>query len=444
MSKTFKYYIIFFIMAFSVKAVSSQTFWLRQTSNTTKNITCMFFSDSLNGWAAGDSGLIIHTTNAGSMWQVQNPNTIFYITDIRFLNSSTGWAISYNPYSWPNPAILKTTNSGINWQRLPFADTTLLLFSFSFQNELTGWAGGFQGTILKTTDGGISWNMITRDTSVFSFSSIKKIRFYNSSIACACGGTQDGAAVIWKIINNGNNWLASGVGSEVTSDLTFIDSNIVFATGGDTKTGVNIYKSTNSGTTWQQYNHNYFGSGKGISFRTKSEGWIASFNSYNFIVTTDTGRTWLQVPAPDSSILNAVSFIDYRNGWAAGYNGAMYKYNTAVIGIKNNQEIISSGFELSQNYPNPFNPETIIKFDIRPPLTPLLGKEGTGVVLKIYDILGKEVTVLVNKHLAPGKYEIHWDASNYPSGVYFYRLEVERGTESGTSFIECRKMILLK
>jgi len=83
---------------------------------------------------------------------------------------------------------------------------------------------------------------------------------------------------------------------------------------------------------------------------------------------------------------------------------------------------------LSQNYPNPFNPVTNIKFEIV--------KDGF-VTLKIYDVLGNEVSTLISEKRSQGAYEINWDASNYPSGVYFYKLTV------GEQSIE-KKMVLVK
>jgi hypothetical protein len=85
-------------------------------------------------------------------------------------------------------------------------------------------------------------------------------------------------------------------------------------------------------------------------------------------------------------------------------------------------------FSLLQNYPNPFNPTTTISFRV-----PNLAN----VSLKMFDMLGKEVAVLVNEHLAPGTYEATFDGSNLPSGVYFCRLQ------SGT-YLETRKVVLQK
>lgn len=88
---------------------------------------------------------------------------------------------------------------------------------------------------------------------------------------------------------------------------------------------------------------------------------------------------------------------------------------------------------LSQNYPNPFNPQTKIKFDV-----PANVKGQTSnVKLVIYDLLGREVTTLVNEELKPGTYEADWDGSNFSSGVYFYKII------SG-DFVETKKMVLMK
>ncbi|MGH2574193.1 MAG: T9SS type A sorting domain-containing protein, partial [Ignavibacteria bacterium] len=92
-------------------------------------------------------------------------------------------------------------------------------------------------------------------------------------------------------------------------------------------------------------------------------------------------------------------------------------------------------FYLYQNYPNPFNPITKIRFDI--PAAPFSFGEGMGVRLVIYDILGREVAVLVNEELKPGGYEAEFDGRNFPSGIYFYKLTAREYTET-------RKMALVK
>jgi hypothetical protein len=109
----------------------------------------------------------------------------------------------------------------------------------------------------------------------------------------------------------------------------------------------------------------------------------------------------------------------------------MYWILTRVYGVIGINPISSNRpnrFRLFQNYPNPFNPNSYIRFDIA---------HDTKVKLTIYDILGRQVTELVNEQMKPGEYKVLWNAANYASGVYFYKLEAD-------NFMESKKMILTK
>ena len=105
-----------------------------------------------------------------------------------------------------------------------------------------------------------------------------------------------------------------------------------------------------------------------------------------------------------------------------------FDLGSPLIGINFISEIIPSKYLLSQNYPNPFNPATTIKFAV-----PVAGL----IKLSVYDILGREIEILANENLSEGTYSVNWNASNYPSGIYFYRLE-------GSNFTETKKMVLIK
>jgi hypothetical protein len=110
---------------------------------------------------------------------------------------------------------------------------------------------------------------------------------------------------------------------------------------------------------------------------------------------------------------------------------AVYREGGVIIPpveVKEKSNEIPTNFALYQNYPNPFNPSTTIEFDI---------PERTNVKLVVYDILGREVEILIDKELEPGKYKINFTATNLPTGVYFYRLQAG-------NFIEQKKMILIK
>jgi hypothetical protein len=106
-----------------------------------------------------------------------------------------------------------------------------------------------------------------------------------------------------------------------------------------------------------------------------------------------------------------------------------YEFQTSsVIGIEPINSIVPESYSLQQNYPNPFNPNTIIRFKI---------KDSRFTTLKVFDILGREIATLVSEKLIPGTYEINWDGTNYPSGIYFCRLESK-------DFSYTIKMVLVK
>jgi glucose/arabinose dehydrogenase len=106
--------------------------------------------------------------------------------------------------------------------------------------------------------------------------------------------------------------------------------------------------------------------------------------------------------------------------------GQIVKLIPDPVGINNSQ--IPAEFKLEQNYPNPFNPQTEIRFSL---------EKESFVNIKIFDITGKEIAKLVNENKNPGKYATVWNAVNYPSGVYFYRL-------TAGEFSEEKKMVLIK
>jgi Secretion system C-terminal sorting domain len=135
--------------------------------------------------------------------------------------------------------------------------------------------------------------------------------------------------------------------------------------------------------------------------------------------------------------------------WSSDVNGFYIDQNaTDVIEIKSS---IPDKFELFQNYPNPFNPTTTISYTIpqssvmlnlfqhlnNSELPKQVRDDNVNVTLKVYDVLGREIKTLVNKSQLPGNYEITFDATEYPSGIYYYKLVAG-------DFVETKKMLLLK
>jgi len=143
---------------------------------------------------------------------------------------------------------------------------------------------------------------------------------------------------------------------------------------------------------------------------------------------------------PQKTILTRYDTITYVQG-ILYYSYGNYKIvprrqtdfgNIIPVSVSYNPVIIGN-YSLSQNYPNPFNPVTKINFSL-----PVNAK----VTLKIYDILGREMNVLFNQYTSAGAYIVEFNAVNYSSGVYFYRLEAEGN--DGSRYLDVKRMILIK
>ncbi|MFI5145147.1 MAG: SBBP repeat-containing protein [Ignavibacteria bacterium] len=149
-------------------------------------------------------------------------------------------------------------------------------------------------------------------------------------------------------------------------------------------------------------------------------------------------QQWVQRyngPSNGDDISYAIAVDPYGNVYVTGQSKGNGNFSELAT-IKYSQQIgvrkISSGIpsicELSQNYPNPFNPSTTINYQL-----PSAGN----AKLIVYDILGREVATLVNEYQQPGKYQVTWDASNYSSGVYFYKL-------AAGDFTDTKRMMVIK
>ena len=167
-----------------------------------------------------------------------------------------------------------------------------------------------------------------------------------------------------------------------------------------------------------------------------------------FADSSDEGQVYIDSTVSDASgnfLLSISKLPDLPNITATARdalgNTSEFSNPFIVTGIEKEGDKIPTEYALYQNYPNPFNPVTVIKYTIGTLLNPTFADEGNirGVLitLKVYDILGKEAAILINRFQKPGRYEVNFNASELPSGVYFYRLKTKY-------FSQTKKMLLLK
>ena len=417
--------ILVLTLELAVTTYSQKIPWTKLQSPVNSTLRSLSFVDSLTGWAAGEFGTIIHTSNGGMNWEIQNSTIQTFITDIHFSDNNYGWAVTLKDVFPFNTVLLKTTNGGENWFAEDFQDSTAFMRTIFFLDSLNGFIGG--SYIAYTSDGGLVWQRAEIDSNMVSGFPVYEFNFYNRQFGYACGGRIDIAGVIWRTTNSGLNWTAQGISPDEIFDVYIIDSLNAVTLSGDPEGffGIANLRTSDAGMTWGFEELPFYGLSFSIDFRTYNEGWSAS--GYKFIFTSNRGETWGEVETPDSSIVYDLQFLDARNGYAVGGNGSILKLNPDLVNIEDDGQPPVS-MTLYQNYPNPFNPTTKIKYSV-PGLTQ--------VKLKIYDVLGNETATLLNEEQGAGSYEAEFDATSLPSGIYFYQLQVGEN-------VKTKKMVYLK
>ena len=391
--------------------------WQQQNSGTNNDLWSVSFINTTTGWAAGNNGIIVKTTDGGEVWLQKQSGTSHELFSIFFINENIGWAAGREG------TILKSTDGGEDWQ--PQVTNTINVFrSVYFINTNSGWAVGQNGTILHTTDGGQNWQ--PQSSGITNY--LHQVFFtdnYNGWIGTLYNGN------ILRTTDGGTNWqLVSTPSQYDIYSVYFTDSN----TGWIATSDIEVYKTTDGGTTWLEQYHDQspqYGALTDIFFLNQNEGWAVG--SHGIIIsTTNGGNIWNEQISGVPNYLTSVRFTDSQNGWVVGKEGMILKAITGNVteinASDNNDANIPSEFNLFDNYPNPFNPVTTISFQI---------PKSSFVSLKIYDVIGTEITTLVSENLLGGNYKFDWDAGNLASGIYLYRLQSE-------NFTSTKKMILLR
>jgi len=375
-----------------------------------------------------DKSITFATSNGGTNWLSKCVMPDIELFDVCILTGGTGYMVgAHNAiFTFDTAIVFKTTNYGDNWTRI-YQESNVGVFTLYFADANTGYTFGWGNMNRKTTNGGNSWTPLN-------------IPLFNDIRSCSFVNVNTGYVVTWngdvaKTTDGGNSWISAGnIGFTGGYDRSIfaVDANTVYSVS-DT---CFLAKTTNGGNNWTVYTFPSVFRAASVCFPTLNNGFVCGEDDNpsgpdvsKIYLTTNAGLNWILSSSPSSRKLRTLSFISATTGYAAGDRGIILKTtNGGQIWINKISSVVPSEFILEQNYPNPFNPNTIIRYHV---------KENTDVIIKIYDILGKEITTLVNEKHSPGIYEVDWNALNCSSGIYFYRLETKNYTET-------KKMMLVK
>lgn len=391
--------------------------WINQSGVTPYTLNDVYFTDINTGTAVGANGTIIQTTNGGVSWTSQTIPGWPELFGVCFTDPDTGMVVG------DFGLILRTTDGGANWiNTAPSWIGGVPFKGVSFVNGNTGTVvGGYQllgwyGFILHTTDGGSTWINQSIDTLN---QELIRVSFTDANTGTAVGFS----GTIIRTSNGGQTWIKQISGTpEHIWDVSFTDTNLGITVG-----FFNVLRTTNGGLNWTTVSTPISTLFKGV-FLKESIGTAVGYHG-TIIRTTDGGVSWEPQNSWTLNELRSVFFVDSINGIVVGIAGTiLFTHNGGVNAIDNECNNIPSGFLLMQNYPNPFNSSTTISFSI---------PSQSFVSLKVFDLVGKEVATIVSETRQAGNYSEQWNASELPSGIYFYKLRAG-------SFTETKKLVLLK
>lgn len=366
------------------------------------------FDNSGNTLAGTWGGKIYKTEDNGQNWNVLNPG----------MKAAFIWSIVVNSqnqiFAGTEMGVFTSTDNGKSWIETGLNNTDVR--SLVRVSDVL-YAGTWGKGVYKSEDNGQTWTAVNKGLSCLAVHALTV-----SSKGEIYAGTFGGG--VFKSVNNGSDWTDLNTGYPYIWALGITSNGTLYAG----TYGGGAYYSADGGSTWSKSNNGlaslfiysvtvdnkdnvYLSSWAGGVYTASGNGTI-----WNSLGMAGQGVSTVAVNPKTGSLLIGTS------------QGAVYETSLNVTGVEDTKKEAPAAFQLMQNYPNPFNPSTTIKFAV-----PAAGS----YTLKIYDVLGKEVAVLINGELKEGNYNVSFNAENLSTGMYLYHLQ-------GNGYSMTRKMLLMK
>jgi len=397
--------------------ISLNSQWVGVTSGTSNFLTSVQGISATNNYAAGFAGTVLRSTNAGQTWTVQTSPAASNINSISFPPTglaNTGWAGAV-------AGLFKTTNNGINWTQ----QITGAVIADVFFSDLNTGLALVGRTVRKTTNGGTNFTSITYTTNT-SMIGGNIVPTTASLLYILAINSADDSSYVFKSTNGGDSWSQIFRTSGTFFSIAFINTTTGLMGG---NLGI-LKRTTNGGTSWSTINSGTTKDLLSVKYASSSVVYISG-ETGTILKSTNGGLNWISQVSNTTANLGGIFVYPADDfGFAVGSAGIIVRTTNGgvVTGFVQNENEVPQSYSLQQNYPNPFNPSTNIKFS----------NINTGIVqIKVYDLLGKERATIVNQSLPAGTYKVDFDASELPSGTYFYRL-------TAGNYSETKKMILVK
>ena len=379
--------------------------WVQTNGPSGSAVTCLAVSGA-NLFAGTDPGGVFLSTDNGSTWSATTlMNTRASVLVVAGQNLFAGTQ---------GDGVYLSTNNGKNWTWASngLRNTYVTALVLSGTNLFAGTSGG----VFLSTDNGTSWTTVNYGLTSTSIQSL------GISGAYLFAGLNSGGVFLSS--DNGTQWGYSGLTTAVAN--TFCSSGTKLFAG----TNKGVFLSTDNGTRWSSVNAGL--TNTAVNMLAVSGTNLFAGTGGGVYLSTNNGAGWAAVnsgvtPGLDTSIYSLV--VGGTNIFAGTAHGVRRRpLSEMVTTVEKLSTDLPTHFSLQQNYPNPFNPSTTISFSVR---------WKSFVSLKVFDALGREVSILAAEELPTGTYSRHWDPALLPSGIYFYRLQAG-------DFVQTKKSILLK
>ncbi len=471
------------------RCTGNDTVWTKINPSTPTNFATSILATSTNLFS-GIAGYMYRADQNGNTWDsirvgLPQPTAGTAISSLAASGSSI-------MLGFASHGIFRSTDNGTNWFKSTAGLKALKINGIYSSNGYLFAAGNSDG-FFRSNDHGDTWteinNGLPADAGYYCFARVG---------TDLLGGTA--SFKLFRSSDNGDNWVLSNTGYTLTNSFAFfVEGNTVYTTGlpgvakstdggltwtslpagylfyeggldiwkdgSNILTGTNVasHRSTDDGDTWST-------TAGAISTFTQIDSTLFASTSTGVKKSTDHGATWtataslpFTVAAQSLTSKGADLYVGTNNGvywspdqgtsWTAINEGlapknTIYKLTTddqylyagtvtrsvwrrplsEVTSVKEISHTVPGGFKLEQNYPNPFNPSTRFQFSVA---------SRQSAILTVHDVLGREVATLLNEELSPGTYTVTWDATGFPSGVYYFRFRAG-------AFVETKAMVLTK
>ncbi len=355
------------------------------------NFSGIYFADSLNGWTSGARPY--KTTDGGNNWTLQTNTDIWNSDDVYFTNKDTGWIAKYSSIS---NSLFKTIDGGVNWIHVPEVIGARKFYHFP---DSVHWLILGFSRYYVTNDYGKNWLEITEDVpgGLVSFSAqTDNLGYFVGNLGLVLR-YEDTSYVSLPVLNISDTTINFGT---VKIGTTEEDSILI----------------SNTGSSTLQISE------------------IISFNQHfafypSKLTLTKSEQAYLKVLfTPTDTSFQSGLIVMTNNALSSPDTTFVQGKGSSIDAVENNKKI-PANFKLNQNYPNPFNPITNITFEI---------PKRADVKIILYDITGREISVLLNKNFEAGYYSIPFNSGNLTSGVYFYRMTTNE------YYTAVKKLIIIK